>query len=109
MSMHRDILCEALLHAQYGRRDAPCIADFPTDVSRKEVEEVYLPFLTSEEAQLRQNLILGDVEIIGYDGGSLLAVAGDAIAAGLVLSDMLSEVPASTVFPTSVGPHSSAR
>ncbi|RNF06416.1 hypothetical protein TraAM80_03882 [Trypanosoma rangeli] len=103
MTMHTNVLCEALLHAQYGRRDTPCLADFPASVSRKEVEEVYLPFLASEEAQVRQNLTLGDVEIIGYDTASLLTVAGDAIAAGLVLAELLSEETTSALLQMNGG------
>ncbi|RNF17777.1 uncharacterized protein Tco025E_04720 [Trypanosoma conorhini] len=103
MTMQTDVLCEALLHAQYGRRDRPCLADFPASVSRKDVEEVYLQFIASEEAQAGQNLILGDLEIIGYDNAPLLTVAGDSIAAGLVLAEMLSEGTLPALLPRNGG------
>ncbi|KEG12888.1 hypothetical protein DQ04_01351110 [Trypanosoma grayi] len=89
MTIDMDVMREALLRAQYGRRETPRLVDFPPSVPPKEVEDVYLSFLTKEEAQMRQGLKLGEVQIVGYGNSSEVTLAGDAIAGALLLSNEL--------------------
>ncbi|KAH8614275.1 hypothetical protein ERJ75_000730100 [Trypanosoma vivax] len=92
MSVDIRVLRDAFLRAQYSGRDIPQLSDFRSNVPVQAVETIYLPFIAEEAAKLRQGFVLGPVTHIGYHKESErpLDVAGDAIVAGLLLSNMLS-------------------
>ncbi|KAH9579866.1 hypothetical protein LSM04_003287 [Trypanosoma melophagium] len=99
MAVDIDILREALLHAQYAGRDTPRLADFPATVTPRDVSAVFLPHLAAQEAAARDGLVLGDIHIVGHNNNSsdnnsaVPTLAGDAVAAALVMFTLLGVEP----------------